>query len=850
MYKVKNQKVIRRLSTKTLLANKKKNLVAVLAIMLTCILFTAVFSIGGSMLKSSEESTMRQVGGSQMAGLKYARWEDYDILSKDSAVRDLSAAIIVGRAANDELSDLNTEVNYADDTYAELSFCAPKEGRMPEKRNEIATSSLVLEALGVPCEIGEEVSLRIDVDGKVTEETFTLVGFWEGDKVSMAQECWISRELAEELAPQPDIAHKDNPESITGYLNVNFNFATSFNIEGQLLELLERNGYDPDTTAYGVNWAYMTSDVDAQTVILIVGILLLILISGYLIIYNVFYINITGEIHQYGLLKTIGTTARQLKKLVRRQAMLLSLVGIPAGLVIGTLLSKVLLPVVMEQLAIGIQTFSLHPLIYVASVVFTFVTVFLSCNKPCRLAAKVSPIEALRYTEKTSVNKKTKKSRKFSALHMAVENMKRSRKKIVVVVLSLSMSLILVNMVYCIVHSFDTEKYISNSIVGDFEISHESLDNPGASVRIYDAVSAEAFELFSGLEGVEKAYRVYSEVGNVILDDNGVKKVQDFVDQHEDMKKNIWISDVLETVAEEKYLDADLYGMDEEAFSKLVFYGEPVSWEEFISGDYVILAEDTKNEEDYIFKTGDKIKLETYHTETGAEGETEYTEEKEYTVIAVAELPYPLSTKAFPVLGIRAVLPEEEYLARTDRDGALKAVLEVAEDSQASVEEFLKAYTDNSSEGLTYSSKQTYVDEFEDLVSMFWIVGGALAFILALIGILNFINAVVTGILTRKQEFAMMEAVGMTGKQLRGVLITEGLGYALLTILFSVTLGAGICAALVQAAAGSIWFFSYHFSILPILLCVPALLMISVLIPFFAYKLNGSSIVERLKVME
>ena len=195
MYKVKNQKVIRRLSTKTLLANKKKNLVAVMAIMLTCILFTAVFSIGGSMLKSSEESTMRQVGGSQMAGLKYARWEDYDILSKDSAVRDINAAIIVGRAANDELSDLNTEVNYADDLYAKGSFCEPETGRMPEKRDEIAASSLVLKQLGVPCELGARVPLQIDVEGKVTEENLTLVGFCEGDPVTMAQECWNSREL-------------------------------------------------------------------------------------------------------------------------------------------------------------------------------------------------------------------------------------------------------------------------------------------------------------------------------------------------------------------------------------------------------------------------------------------------------------------------------------------------------------------------------------------------------------------------------------------------------------------------------------------------------------------------------
>lgn len=847
MHKVKNQKVIRRLSTKTLLANKKKNLVAILAIMLTCILFTAVFSIGGSLLKSTEESTMRQVGGSHMAGLKYARWEDYDKLSGDSAVKDICAAIIVGRAVNDELSDLNTEVNWADDKYARFSFCEPEKGRMPEKRDEIAASSLVLEALGVPCEIGAKVPLRIDVDGEVTEETFTLVGFWEGDKVSMAQECWISRELAEELAPQPDVAYRDSSgRTFAGYLNVDFNFATSWNIKGQLLALLERNGYDPDITDYGVNWAYSASDIDAETVALLAGVLLIILISGYLIIYNVFYINVTGEIHEYGLLKTIGTTSKQLKKLVRRQAMLLSLVGIPAGLVIGTLLSKVLLPVVMDQFTLNAKAkvFSLHPLIYAASAAFTFATVFLSCNKPCQLAAKVSPIEALRYTEKTSVKKKTRKSRKFSAFHMAAENMKRSRKKIIVVVMSLSMSLILVNMVYCMVHSFDMEKYISNSITGDFRINHESVNNPGASVVIWDGVSPEEFEMFAGLDGVESAYRVYASYGTAVLDEKGVQRVEDFVESHEDLRKDSFISESLEYVAEEKAMDADLYGVDEKAFQNLAFFSEPVSWEEFNSGDYVILAESSENEEHYIFKSGDKVKLQVWNIETGKE------EEREYTVIAVADLPYSLSTGSTPALGIQPILPEGEYLAMTGRAGALNVTLEVAKEKQASVEEVLKAYTENGNDELTYASRQTYVDEFEDYVSMFWIVGGALAFILALIGVLNFINAVVTGILTRKQEFAMMEAVGMTGRQLRGVLITEGLGYALLTILFSTTIGAGVCSLLVKAAAGSVWFFSFHFSILPILLCIPPLLIISVLIPFFAYQLNGTSIVERLKIIE
>ncbi len=839
MIKVKNQKVIRKISTRSLMANKKKNLIAVLAIMLTCILFTAVFSIGGSMVKSSQESTFRQVGGSHMAGIKYAFPEDFEKLSKDPAVKDICMDIMVGRGVNDELSKVNTEVNYADDTYARSGFNYPEKGTMPKEKMDIAASTLVLNALGVPQKIGAKVPLEIDIDGKIVKEEFTLCGFWEGDPVAMAQECWISKELADELAPTPEIPFNECYK-YAGYLNINWNFSTSWDIEKQLMEVLERNGYDPETTDYGINWGYTTSQVDGQSVALIGGVLVIILLSGYLIIYNVFYINVTGEIHEYGLLKTIGTTAKQLKKLVRRQAMLLSVIGIPLGLLLGTLLSKILLPVVMGNLSLRSVSFSMNPLIYAAAVIFTFLTVFLSCNKPCRLAAKVSPIEAIRYMEKTSIMKKQKKSRKVSSFSMAVENIKRSRKKVAVVVLSLSMSLILLNLVYSIVHSFDMEKFISNSIVGDIQVIHSSVLNPGSSLVIYDGVSQEECAMFEALEGVKNSFQVYSTVGIAGLDQEGKQKVQEFVESHEEMKKDSYIKEEAAAVQKEGVIQVHTYGVDKGAFEYLEFRDRSITWDEFVSGDYLILAEENEEEEDWILNAGAKICMEL---DDGTK--------KEYTAIAVANLPYPLSTRSYPGLGIRVILPEEEYLSHTKRSGALVTTLEVEEEKLASVEAFLEDYTENGNSELTCVSRQTYVDEFESVVSMFWIVGGSLCFILAVIGILNFINAVITSILTRKQEFAMMEAVGMTRKQLCMMLIFEGMIYACLTLLFSLTFGSLICGLLVDAASGMVWFFSYYFNIMPILLCTPVLLLFSCIIPFLAYgQMSKDSIVERLKIIE
>lgn len=90
-----------------------------------------------------------------------------------------------------------------------------------------------------------------------------------------------------------------------------------------------------NTVNEGINWAYAGSEMDVQSIAFVVGILLLMGFSGYLIIYNIFYISVASDIHFYGLLKTIGTTKRQLSQIVRRQAYLLCVIGIPAGLLAG-----------------------------------------------------------------------------------------------------------------------------------------------------------------------------------------------------------------------------------------------------------------------------------------------------------------------------------------------------------------------------------------------------------------------------------------------------------------------------------------------------------------------------------
>lgn len=203
MRKVNNRKVIRKIADKTRKAGKSKNIIPVLAIAMTALLFTSVFTIGGSMIEKQQESTMRQVGGSAHAGYKYLTQEEYDIVKQDEKLKEVSYRIIVGDAVNDDLKKLHTEISYYENLDAKFSFCYPEEGHMPEKEDELVTSDLVLQALGIPCELGQKVPLVMDVGGEKVEKTFTLCGYFKGDTVSQAQCAAVSKEYANKVAPTP-----------------------------------------------------------------------------------------------------------------------------------------------------------------------------------------------------------------------------------------------------------------------------------------------------------------------------------------------------------------------------------------------------------------------------------------------------------------------------------------------------------------------------------------------------------------------------------------------------------------------------------------------------------------------
>ena len=134
---------------------------------------------------------------------------------------------------------------------------------------------------------------------------------------------------------------------------------------------------------------------------------------------------------------------------------------------------------------------------------------------------------------------------------------------------------------------------------------------------------------------------------------------------------------------------------------------------------------------------------------------------------------------------------------------------------------------------------------------MFQLCGGALSFIVGLVGVLNFFNAILTGIIARKREFAVLQSIGMTGRQLKTMLVYEGLFYALGAVAISLVLALALGPVAFTAVEGLFWFFTYRLTLTPFLIVAPVFALLGALVPLAVYRAEARhTVVERLREVE
>lgn len=884
--KVSNRKCVRRLSRRSLAANRTRNIIAIVAIALTAMLFTSLFTIAFSINEGFQQANFRQVGGYSHGGFKYLSEEQYNELKDDPLIAEYGLRRFLGMPREVPFNKSHVEIGYSDANEAKWTYCTLVEGRLPkEGTNEAATDTHVLALLGVEPKLGETFTVTFDVDGHETTQTFTLCGWWNYDEAIIANHILVPESRVDAVLDEVGVTLPAD-DGMTGTWNLDVMLASGArHIDADLNQILANHGYQSEERTddgtfinTGVNWGYtgaqMTENLDPTTAAAVVGMLLLILLTGYLIIYNVFQISVAGDVRFYGLLKTIGTTPRQLRRMIRQQALFLSIIGIPLGLVLGWLLGKVLLPVIVSQLDGVVLTTSVSPWIFVGSALFALVTIFISCLRPGRMAGRVSPVEALRYTEGSGRSKGSRKKERVSLFSMAWANLGRSRGKTIVTILSLALAVVLLTVTVTLVRGFDMDKYVSLQMATDFQIADAGyFQTGGAAFNDEEAMPEEVIEAVKAQGGITEGGAVYGDTSATL------ECVTE--DWYRQGRSNYYSEEELDNMLKYEartqdgliYDRAQLYGMEDFLLSQLTVYeGDIDSLREpgskniaavYSEDDYGALIPDS-----HWAKLGDQVTIyyvDGFEYVDPATGEVyasleEVSENKRnnmihkpisyrtitYTVTAVVAVPSSLSYRYYG--SDEFILNADTFKQDTGTDCIMYYAFNTDDDDAAAMEDFLADYTSNVNPTYDYESKSTYIEQFKGMRNMFVMTGGALSLIVALVGVLNFFNAILTGITTRRREFAMLQSIGMTTKQLRRMLMIEGLLYTMGALLLALVLTLLMAPVMSQAVTNLFWFFSFKPTYWPILAMLPIFVVIGTVLPLLSGRLmSRHSIVDRLR---
>lgn len=837
MINVKNKKTIKRVADTSLKNEKMRNIFAVIAITLTTVLFCGLFSICSSLLASMEESTMRQVGGSSHAGCKFLTVEEYENLKTHPDIKEISYTVLFATAENAELVKRAVEIRYANDELsAEMMFALPTTGRLPEARNEIATDTLVLEKLGIAAKLGETVKLQYSVGGKEYEDTFTLVGFWEGDIVMPASQVWLSKEYVEGILSQHDAT---DLEEMIGSINADFNFNNSWNIESKLEKVIVESGYSPNEINHGVNWAYVGGNsIEMSSVLGMLAIVFIIIFCGYLMISNVFMISVAKDVHFYGLLKTIGTTGKQIKAIIRRQAIRISLTGIPIGLLVGSLVGSILTPFVLGTLNTNVIIISIQWWVFVFAAVFALITVFISIHKAEKIASKVSPIEALRMTDATGNKKrKSKSGQKIRLWKMAAENVGRNHKRVCLVTISLSLSLVILNGAYSMSNSLNMDKYLSGLISHDFVIGDVTWFNVMLNYVDVDTLDDDFFDELTEYQGIESLEKIYFSERFCPLDehwDHMAERVETELDASES-----WIEYLNQEIASGSAM-YHVYGIDDAVWNDVTVWQGEIDLEKLHSGDYVVVSPYDTEGKISAYEVGDRIDVFSKNGES-----------RSCEIIAIASIPYGISIQHSHPAEINILLPSDVFVQQVESKCPMVVTLDIEDGEVDTMEHFLEEYCEKKNPNMQYTSKATYLEEYEATQRTYKMVGVVISVLLAMIGIANFANTSITSIVARKHEFAVLESIGMTLKQQRNMLVLEGLIYMLLTFVFTCTIGTLIGYYGLSLLLSGSDYYIVSFTIMPSMVCMPILLILTIIIPVLSQKyVNSESVVERLRRTE
>ena len=795
-----SSKMIAQMSKQSLKSSRMRNIFVMITIVLASALLMAIlmYAVG------QREDNARQLSHAQEVGYYNLSDSQVEALKADERI---AYQIQVKTGTPSEMDGFEIIPYYVSELSDKIQIGELESGTLPEKENEIAVQGAMLEKMGVAPGAGSEVTLNF-YDGST--ETFTVTGILKGGETAKQFAVFFSKDYADNGSQL-----KDSPYEVYAKLYG----ATTMHPE-DCKEAMYLIGSDAGIERKYVSpsKAFLDSlSVDTQDVLTYGLIGIVILLACILVIYGVFYLSVIGKIHQFGQLRTIGMTKKQMKKLVSKEGRRLFLYASPIGILIGGIAGYFIIP----------SGFSIINTLLMAVCVFAIVYIItmISVHKPAKLAAAVSPMEALRYVPQDDMKKTANKKmcRSLTPLGLGVMNFSKNKKKAVITMLSLALGGILFMTAATFMSSFDRDNYARQGIWKDAEFHIQYSDS--------------AIELNeNGMSGMQAQTPMTEDMVKEIAAIDGVEKVEEL--------KSFGV--IFDFPQRDEYDNDDyIYPMNEEETRNIGKYIEEGSadYDKLMSGDYVLIADNTNALEIYgwQFNVGDVLMLHYY--------DGTKTAEKEVTVLGILNDQYVLENDN---LDGWFVMPEQAVLSFVPYDN-LNAHLLISADPEKetavgeAINEIVAEHPELSLEA--YADRE--IANSQTANSVFGTISGLAIFIM-MFSILSMMNTLITNIVTRKQELAMLESIGMSKGQIRKMLLGESLILVLAAVGVTMTIGTLLGYVLTHLLHnGGAFYITFQFPVAFAIAYAAVLIAVPLIITLVSMKsFSKEALVERLRGAE
>lgn len=833
------------LTARYLKQHRGRTILTLIGIIVAIAMFTCIGSIYYSGINSEIDRVKSQKGDYEIRFYEMDKVK-VSVLENNAEIKNGGVQLKEGTLSikNDLLTESLKELNiksYDAKAFKEIFMVNIVEGRLPENDTEIIVDKKFY-AILKDKKIGDVLSGEFSSAKETVQKQYKVVGSYESSEITNWAISYLDIKTSADTREYEYFANiKQNENKVDVAMKIAKSNGIKLDPNSSLLYLL---GEGPDKRK--------NNDLD-----IIFGIIAgFVVLCTIVVIYNAFNISVMERIKHFGILRSIGATKSQIRRLVLKEAAIMSLISIPIGILTGFAGIMITFNLFMEGF-LGAFKIGFYPQVIIAAAALGLFTVFASAFFPARTASKVSPIDAIRGTMVVKGDKVKRRSGGFWAKlvfkfegQVAYKNIKRSKKRFYITCISLMVSLIMfVFFSNFIDILFESNKIISSTIKieGTFSTQHLN-DSPYLNENIIKGIE--------GLDGIKEIYKVnYGSIPYIIdkrmLSDKFVGSIKKLKTTQE--YKDKYIVDRIQ-----------MLGYDENAFKLINTENKlKLNYESYNKNNGIIIfnkaggmdQEDNRFYDSFSkYKVGDEITLPILDSKYMENPDAEQLKKiidlgKTMTFKVVAVVDYEALSGSVIYNSYGMIMSSENYTKLTGVNG-LGIIAINFNSPEYSNKHFEKLNILADENKAIYDDINVMKKQSDQLQNQMMILIYGFISLIVLISTVNIINTVTINLLVKKREYATFKAIGMTKGQFKKLVLLEGALFGIIASIVGLPLSYLLTyfGIIKNNPLGSI---GYTTAIWPYLYGgagIIAITLLAAMIPL--RKLNDMNIVEALRIEE